>query len=75
MIAFVPSGGYAEYAVAHESAVFPIPNGVSEGAALALLIQGLTAWHLFKLGEAGRGRVGGGDLGRGRRGLAGGPAG
>ena len=42
------TGGYAEYAVAHESTVFPIPDGMDEGAALALLIQGLTAWHLFK---------------------------
>jgi NADPH:quinone reductase len=44
----VAQGGYAEYAVAHESAVFPVPDGVDDGAALALLIQGLTAWHLFK---------------------------
>jgi NADPH2:quinone reductase len=48
VIAMVPSGGYAEYAVAHESAVYEIPDGLSEGEALALLIQGLTAWHLFK---------------------------
>jgi NADPH2:quinone reductase len=48
VIALVPSGGYAEYAVAHEAAVFPIPEGLDEGAALALLIQGLTAWHLFR---------------------------
>ncbi|MBA3262685.1 MAG: NADPH:quinone oxidoreductase family protein [Thermoleophilaceae bacterium] len=48
VIALVPSGGYAEYAVAHEAAVHPIPDGLDEGAALALLIQGLTAWHLFK---------------------------
>jgi NADPH:quinone reductase len=48
VIALVPSGGYAEYALAHESAVFPIPDGVDDGVALALLIQGLTAWHLFR---------------------------
>ena len=48
VIALVPSGGYAEYAVAHRSSVFPIPDGLDEGAALALLIQGLTAWHLFR---------------------------
>jgi NADPH:quinone reductase len=48
VIALVPSGGYAEYAVAHESAVYEIPDGLSEGAALALLIQGLTAWHLYR---------------------------
>ena len=27
---------------------FPIPDGVDDGAALALLIQGLTAWHLYR---------------------------
>jgi NADPH:quinone reductase len=48
VVAMVPSGGYAEYAVANEAAVYPIPDGVDDGAALALLIQGLTAWHLFK---------------------------
>jgi len=48
VIALVPSGGYAEYAVAHEAAVYPIPEGLDEGAALALLIQGLTAWHLYR---------------------------
>jgi NADPH:quinone reductase len=48
VVAMVPSGGYAEYAVAHEAAVHPIPDGVDDGAALALLIQGLTAWHLYR---------------------------
>jgi NADPH:quinone reductase len=48
VVALVPSGGYAEYAVAHEAAVYEIPDGLDEGAALALLIQGLTAWHLLR---------------------------
>jgi NADPH:quinone reductase len=48
VVAMVPSGGYAEYAVAPEASVFPIPDGVDDGAALALLIQGLTAWHLYR---------------------------
>jgi NADPH:quinone reductase len=48
VVAMLPSGGYAEYAVAPEASVFTIPDGVDDGAALALLIQGLTAWHLFK---------------------------
>jgi NADPH2:quinone reductase len=47
VVAMLPSGGYAEYAVAPEAGTFPIPDGVDDGAALALLIQGLTAWHLF----------------------------
>jgi NADPH2:quinone reductase len=48
VVALVPSGGYAEFAVAHESTVFEIPDELDEGAALALIIQGLTAWHLYK---------------------------
>jgi NADPH:quinone reductase len=48
VVALVPSGGYAEYAVAHEAAVHDIPDGLDDGAALALIVQGLTAWHLFK---------------------------
>jgi NADPH2:quinone reductase len=48
VLALLASGGYAERAVAPEAMTFPIPDGVEDGAALALLIQGLTAWHLFK---------------------------
>jgi NADPH:quinone reductase len=48
VVALLRSGGYAEYAVAPKEAVFPIPDGLDEGVALALLIQGLTAWHLFR---------------------------
>jgi NADPH2:quinone reductase len=46
--ALVGSGGYAEYAVAPAGSVVPIPDGVSDGVALALLLQGLTAWHLYR---------------------------
>jgi NADPH2:quinone reductase len=42
------SGGYAEYAAVPAATTFPIPDGISDAAALALLIQGLTAWHLYK---------------------------
>ena len=42
------AGGYAEYAVAPSDSVFPVPEGVSDETALALLIQGLTAWHLHR---------------------------
>jgi len=48
VVALLRNGGYAEYAVAHQATVFPIPDGVDDGTALALIIQGLTAWHLFK---------------------------
>jgi NADPH:quinone reductase len=48
VVAMIPSGGYAEYAVAPQATTFPLPDGVDPGDALALLIQGLTAWHLYK---------------------------
>lgn len=45
---FETSGGYAEYAVAQAHRAVDVPDEVDDGAALALLIQGLTAWHLLK---------------------------
>ena len=46
--AFVGTGGYAEKALAPKGLEFDIPDGVSDGAAVALLVQGLTAWHLLR---------------------------
>ena len=46
--AFVGTGGYAERALAPKGLSFDIPDGVSDGAAVALLVQGLTAWHLLR---------------------------
>ncbi|MCW3063838.1 MAG: Alcohol dehydrogenase zinc-binding domain protein [Solirubrobacterales bacterium] len=48
VVALVGSGGYAEYAVAPADRTFPVPDGVDDGTALALLLQGLTAWHLYQ---------------------------
>jgi NADPH2:quinone reductase len=48
VLALLGTGGYAEYAIARKATTFPIPDGVDDGAALALLIQGLTAWHLYR---------------------------
>jgi NADPH2:quinone reductase len=48
VVALVGSGGYAEYAIAPTDRVFPIPDGVDDGTALALIIQGTTAWHLYR---------------------------
>ena len=48
VVALVGSGGYAEYAVAPRALTFPIPDGVSDELALALVLQGLTAWHLYR---------------------------
>jgi NADPH2:quinone reductase len=46
VVAFV-DGGYAERVVAPTDRVFTIPDGCDDGTALALLLQGLTAWHLY----------------------------
>jgi NADPH:quinone reductase len=42
------TGGYAEYAVVPATSTFAVPDGVSDATALALLVQGLTAWHLYR---------------------------
>jgi NADPH:quinone reductase len=48
VVALLDTGGYAELVAAPRERVFPIPDGVEDAEALALLIQGLTAWHLFR---------------------------
>jgi NADPH2:quinone reductase len=46
---FVARGGaYADRAVVAEATVFEVPEQVSDAAALSLLVQGLTAWHLLR---------------------------
>ncbi|MBW3607631.1 MAG: zinc-binding dehydrogenase [Actinobacteria bacterium] len=57
VVALLGSGGYAEYAVAPGALTFPIPDGVCDGTALALVLQGLTAWHLYRTSA----RVAGGE--------------
>jgi NADPH2:quinone reductase len=48
VVALVGTGGYAELAVADAATTFPVEEGVGDGTALALLLQGLTAWHLYR---------------------------
>ncbi len=48
VVALVGSGGYAEKAVAQAPYAWDVPEGVSDGEALALVLQGTTAWHLLK---------------------------
>ncbi len=48
VVALLSTGGYAEYAIAPRATTFPIPDGLEDGEALALVLQGLTAWHLFR---------------------------
>lgn len=48
VMANIPGGGYAEYAVAKASQLYPIPEGLGFGEATALLVQGLTALGLLR---------------------------
>lgn len=48
VVALLSSGGYAEYATAQRDLTFPIPGSLDDATALAILIQGLTAWHLYR---------------------------
>jgi NADPH2:quinone reductase len=47
VLALTGQGGYAEYAVAPEATTFGVPDEIDDGAALALLVQGVTASHLL----------------------------
>jgi NADPH:quinone reductase len=57
VVALTGTGGYAQYATAPAAHAFPIPDGIEDGAALALVVQGTTAWHLYRTA----GRVGAGE--------------
>ncbi|MCU1600461.1 MAG: NADPH:quinone oxidoreductase family protein [Frankiales bacterium] len=46
--AFTMTGGYCEKAVVHPAMTFPLFDEVTDGQALALMVQGLTAWHLLR---------------------------
>jgi NADPH2:quinone reductase len=48
VVALTGTGGYAEYATAPAAHTFPIPDEVDDGTALALILQGTTAWHLYR---------------------------
>ena len=48
VLASISEGAYAQKVVAHKSAAIEIPEGVSDEAALAMLVQGTTAWHILK---------------------------
>ena len=45
---FTNSGGYATKALVAADGAVDVPDGVSDTAAVALLVQGLTAWHLLR---------------------------
>jgi NADPH2:quinone reductase len=48
VVALTDNGGYAEKAAVHESLAHDVPAQVSDAQALALVVQGVTAWHLLR---------------------------
>lgn len=48
VLAVASSGGYAEATLAHPAATFDLPDAVDDASALAMLVQGATAWHLLR---------------------------
>lgn len=48
VVALTKEGGYAERAAVWENMAHDIPDGVSDAQALAIVVQGLTAWHLLR---------------------------
>src|SRR3954470_11597761 len=48
VVGLLDGGGYAERVVAHDLLTWPVPGGVSDEQALAVVLQGATAWHLLR---------------------------
>lgn len=48
VLAMAMGGGYAERVLVRSDSLLDIPDGVSDGQALAMMVQGTTAWHILK---------------------------
>ncbi|WP_377272239.1 zinc-binding alcohol dehydrogenase family protein [Peterkaempfera sp. SMS 1(5)a] len=48
VVALTEDGGYAQRAAVWEAMAHHVPDGVTDGQALSLVVQGLTAWHLLR---------------------------
>ena len=48
VVALLAGGGYAQRAAVADALTFDVPDTVSDGQALALVLQGTTAWHLLR---------------------------
>ncbi|MFS0861290.1 quinone oxidoreductase family protein [Fredinandcohnia sp. 179-A 10B2 NHS] len=58
VVTLIESKGYAEYAVAYEQSLIPIPDEVDFNTAVALPLQGLSAYHIIKtMGRMERGET------------------
>src|SRR5829696_9057885 len=48
VVGLLEGGGYAEKVVAHDFLTWSVPDRVSDEQALAVVLQGATAWHLLR---------------------------
>ncbi|MFW3168462.1 quinone oxidoreductase family protein [Geodermatophilus sp. CPCC 206100] len=48
VVGLLGGGGYAERVAAHPRLTWPVPDGVTDEQALAVVLQGATAWHLLR---------------------------
>ncbi|WP_223702307.1 quinone oxidoreductase family protein [Sutcliffiella deserti] len=48
VVTLIESGGYAEFAIADGRGVIPLPEGLDFQVAVALPLQGLSAYHILK---------------------------
>ena len=48
LASLIPHNGYAQCAAVWHHMSFAVPDNVGDGPALALLVQGITAWHLLR---------------------------
>ncbi|WP_158552464.1 quinone oxidoreductase family protein [Spirosoma telluris] len=51
VMAMIPNGGYAEYAIANAAQAIPLPDDLGDAEATALLVQGMTAVGLLHTGQ------------------------
>jgi NADPH:quinone reductase-like Zn-dependent oxidoreductase len=48
VVGLLEGGGYAQRVAAHPRLTWQVPDGVSDEQALAVVLQGATAWHLLR---------------------------
>ncbi len=48
VVGLLDGGGYAQRVAAHPWLTWPVPDGVTDEQALALVVQGATAWHMLR---------------------------
>src|ERR687893_805039 len=48
VVGLLDGGGYADKVAAHDFLTWAVPDGVSDEQALAVVLQGATAWHMLR---------------------------